>query len=455
MTKIKLAYGIREGHIVHISEIGPDEKGEKCNCTCPVCNGILVAKLKDDRRQRHFAHKASNNCDISHAQETGLHRLAKEIIRDNRSILVPGLAISRREIVSDITDLSAAAEVDVNLPNSNNACPVGYDSVDLEKSFEDIIADAVIMRDGKPCIVEVAVTHFIGEDKIKKLEELGIPAFEIDLSGLLKTPQTRESIIAAVLSDETDRQWVFNPKRKRLLEEKRAEFQNKYNAVVQKRELAEKRKQEYRLNNIGALQRLMEPENYAAELERLRNNEKAAWWLKRFVFSKGLAEYPFYMDIPITGEFVFSCDRRIWQGKLFEDYVYRRFGEDLCVFTISQIRRRIFKGNMIIQYDKDKTYRTMLLLNGQKQEVSFSYDVVKRYFDYLDLLGFVSHAGYEWFSEGAISLDSPNPQAASMLNDILKSIHGLPPDVNQIIKDELLTRLPESEKNRVLTWDER
>lgn len=456
LTKIKLAYGIREGHIVHISEIEPAEKGEKCNCTCPVCNGILVAKLKDDRRQRHFAHKASNNCDISYAQQTGLHLLAKEIIRENRRILVPGLDISRQEIVSGVTDVSVAAEVDVNLPNFNNACPFEYDSVDIEKSYGDIIADAVILVSGKPCIIEVAVTHFVDEVKIKKLEKLGVPAFEIDLSGLLKTPpKNRKSIEDAVLKDETDRQWVFNPKRNLLLEKKRAEFQNKYNAVVQKRELAEKRKQEYRQNNISALQRLMEPENYATELKRLRNDEKAVWWLKRFDFSDGLAEYPFYMDIPITGEFVFPCDRRIWQGKLFEDYVYRRFGKDFCIFSIAQIRRRIFMGNMIIQYDKNKTYHTTLLLNGQKQEVSFSYDVVKRYFDYLDLLGFVSHAGYDWFSDGPVSLDPPNHMAARILNDILQSIHGLPLEVNQIIKAELLTRLPDSEKNKILNWYER
>ena len=90
---IKLAYGIRGGNIVHISELAPTEKGEKCNCICPICNGRLVAKLKDDRRQRHFAHKVSNNCDIIHAQQTGLHLLAKEIISENSEILVPGLFI--------------------------------------------------------------------------------------------------------------------------------------------------------------------------------------------------------------------------------------------------------------------------------------------------------------------------------------------------------------------------
>lgn len=455
LTKIKLAYGIRDGHIVHISEIDLAEKGEKCNCTCPVCNGILVAKLKDDGRQRHFAHKASSNCDISHAQQSGLHLLAKEIIRENKSILVPGLAISRQEIVSGVTDVSAAAEVNINLPTIN-ARQVEYDSVDIEKSFGDIIADAVILTGEKPCIIEVAVTHFVDEVKTKKLEALGVPAFEIDLSGLLETSQPREKIESAVLFGETNRKWVFNPKRNLLLEEKRAEFQNKYNAEVRKQELIEKRKQEYRQNNISALQRLMESENYATELNRLRNDEKAAWRLKNFSFSKGLAEYPFYMDIPITGEFVFPCDRRIWQGKLFEVYVYWGFGEEICQFHIDKICDGIFEGKTKkLQYDTKKTYSTMILLNGQKQKIYFPYDVVRRYFEYLDLLGFVYHDGYDWYSERPASLEPPNHMAAKILKDILQSIHGSPPDVNQIIKSALLTMLPEIEKNRVLEWYER
>jgi hypothetical protein len=437
---VKLAYGIREGRIVHISELKPAEKGEKCNCTCPICRGRLVAKLKDDRRQRHFAHKISNKCDIVHAQQTGLHLLAKEIIQENSGILVPELAISRLEIVSAATDVSVAAEVDIELPKIKS-CMVEYKSVDLEKSVGDIVADAVIRVDGKPCIVEVAVTHFVDEIKEKKIEALNLPAFEIDLSDLLEKPQTRESIAVAVLSDETNRHWICNPKRRRLLEEKRTEFQKKYNSAVQKRELAEKRKQEYKQKNLSVLQELMKPENYADELKQLRNDEQAAKWLKRFVFSKGLTEYPFYMDIPITGEFVFPCDRRIWQGKLFEDYVYRGFGQELCIFSISQIQRRISKGKLIIRYDWPKAYHTVLLINGQEREISFSYDVIQRYFDYLDLLGFVSHIDYEWYSRRPVSLEPPNQVTANVLKAVIESVDSFTPDIDLIIEEELLSRL--------------
>lgn len=94
---VQLASGIREGQIVHISEI--TERGEKCNCKCPHCGGILLAKL-GNIKQHHFAHKG-NPCDPVIAQETGLHLLAKRIIRENHSILVPGIEIVKEEITTE------------------------------------------------------------------------------------------------------------------------------------------------------------------------------------------------------------------------------------------------------------------------------------------------------------------------------------------------------------------
>lgn len=443
---VKLSYGVRDGHIVHISEMMPADKGEKCNCTCPVCNGILLARL-GDKRKRHFAHKASCNCDIVKAQQTGLHLLAKDIIRENCRILVPGLTISRQEITSSATNFAATVEVDIDLPDIK-AFSLQYNSVEIEKSFGDIIADANIKKDEINIIIEIAVTHFVDEIKANKMKALGLTCFEIDLSNLLESPQSRESIKESVLSDEANRYWIYNPKKERLLKEKRDEFQKKYAAIVQKQELAEKRKQEYRNKNILKLQKLMKPDNYANELKRLRNDKNATWWLTKFDFSIGLSEYPFYMDIPITGEFVFPCDRRIWQGKLFDDYVFR--GYDI---SISKVQKRISNGTTIIHYDKQKTYHTTISINGQEQEISFSIDVVRRYFEYLDLLGFVDHVGYEWSSKRPVSLVPPNHAAANVLKAIIETVDPFCPHINQIIKDELLTRLDKNDINKVLKWD--
>lgn len=230
---------------------------------------------------------------------------------------------------------------------------------------------------------------------------------------------------------------------------------------MQQSERREKRKQENRQNNVCEMQKLMIPENYSNELNNLRNDEQAANWIKQFVFFKKFKEYPFFMDIPITGEFVFLCDRRIWQSKLFNDYIYWRFNRDYCTFSIQNIQKRIFNGEIkdrygqiTIQYNQKRTYKTALCINGQEQIVFFSFDVIWRYIEYLELLGFVWNNGSDWQVDGPITLNPPNYLAANILKDILKTVDISAPQINQIIKNELLSKLDEKDKKIVLNWRE-
>lgn len=436
---IKLAYGIKEGQVVHISEIRPAEKGEKCNCTCPACGEVLVAKL-GNKNQHHFAHKASSNCDIVHAQETGLHKLAKQIIQENQSILVPGFSISRQEIVPERICNSIDSEIYIDLPNISSQ-KVEYSSVDIEKPIEDIVADAVIEVQGIQCIVEIYVTNPVDENKIKKIKRIGKSAFEINLRDLLKKYSTREDIAKTVLFDETNRHWVFNGKREQILSKKKSEYLDAGQKIKQdkKREI-----QEY-----------LSSDNYKRELNRLRNRDDASKWLKCFDFSKGLSEYPFYTDIPITGEPVFSCDRRIWQGKLFDDYVYVQDEKGHNEFSIREIQNRLLtEKNKIFHYAEEKDYPETIILNGKKQNSSFLFDVLQRYFEYLELLGFVYHRGTKWYSKRTLSIDAPKKTAANILEDVLKSVGKSSSYINQIIKNELLSRLEEKDREIVLNWYE-
>lgn len=469
---VKLSVGIRNNQPIHISELSRAENGLKCNCTCPVCGSILEAKL-GSKNQWHFAHKEKSDCDIRHAQETGLHRLAKKIIKESNCILVPGLTIERIEVIPEDVDCNAASMVVIDLP-IKKAKLLDYDSAEIEKTIDDIRADAVIASTNgpvvfEPVVVEVAVFHFVDEDKKMKLKSLNRPAFEIDLRGLLEIPQTRETVENAVLRDETNRSWVCNPRRSRLLEKKKAEFMEKLDAKIQeieqkKREEQEfeRKKQRYKLESAIALQELLTPENYTRELRRLRNDEQAAYRLENSSFLRSVADYPFYMDIPITGEIVFTCDRRIWQSRLFESYVYWGFGEETSYFNIKSIANRIFYNRMKLQYEEDdrptirfeksRIIRTNVVLNGREEEVSFSRDVIKRYFDYLCLLGFMYWSGWNGFSKCRKTLKPRNSFAADVLKRILETVDREDPDINYVIQQELAQSLPEPDRTHVLSW---
>ena len=51
--------------------------------------------------------------------------------------------------------------------------------------------------------------------------------------------------------------------------------------------------------------------------------------------SKYSPEIPFYCDIPIYGEIVFNCDRRIWQTTLFNKFIYNRKPSEIGRLYIS------------------------------------------------------------------------------------------------------------------------
>ena len=93
---IKLHYGLKNGKIVNIEEITVAERGLKCDCTCPGCGMKLQAKIGSGKKQRHFSHNNAN-CNIAVAQQTALHILAKEIIKEEKNIKLPPIVIPFEE----------------------------------------------------------------------------------------------------------------------------------------------------------------------------------------------------------------------------------------------------------------------------------------------------------------------------------------------------------------------
>src|SRR5258708_2364423 len=82
---VKLAYGARDGQIVHVSHV---DRGFACACACicPGCGAKLIAR-KGEQNQEHFSHPGSGPCQT--APETAIHMLAKQILESNPIILLP------------------------------------------------------------------------------------------------------------------------------------------------------------------------------------------------------------------------------------------------------------------------------------------------------------------------------------------------------------------------------
>lgn len=200
-AKLTWAVGAN-GEMTHISEV---ENGLECKCTCPECDGVLIAK-QGKIREHHFAHESGEEC--RHAVETALHRLAKEVLTDIPSIMLPD---GNRHTIG-----SAATE---------------------QRFGGQIIPDATISIKGIGIIlIEITVTHGVDDDKLVKIRKLGKPSLEIDLSS---TPRniTREELKKIIADETTCKQWLYQPRRSKVQPEKSQPHHSKIQPEKRRKEM--------------------------------------------------------------------------------------------------------------------------------------------------------------------------------------------------------------------------
>ena len=196
-----IEYGIKNENLIHISQV---ESGLNCNCTCICCGERLIAN-KGVKNIHHFSHKSKIECE--NIYETHLHYLAKDIIEKEKNILLP----IRIFQISSILELVQAY---------NSSKIIGkvefkkyeLDEVILERKVKSIIPDIKARIGDKLFFIEIAVTSFIKDEKLKRIEEIGIPTLEIDLSSFQKN-LTRKELKNILLSGNNNFiKWKYNLK---------------------------------------------------------------------------------------------------------------------------------------------------------------------------------------------------------------------------------------------------
>jgi len=145
---VHLAYGEKpDGTIVHVNEV---PSGLACGCKCPACSESLVAH-KGPKKRHHFAHLAALAC--RHAIESGLHKLAKQILDKERRLWVPAVT----------------GEHDGSILRKHSAQYLDFDDVVLEQPLEGIVPDVIVRKSGHELLVEIFVAHRCGTEKISRI----------------------------------------------------------------------------------------------------------------------------------------------------------------------------------------------------------------------------------------------------------------------------------------------
>lgn len=366
---IKLPFGIRDDKIIHISEILEIERGLNCNCVCPQCGQRLKARL-GEKNARHFAHQ-SENC--KNALETALHKYAKEILQKHMKIKLPNLTIEHDKYFRILRDSSYGynfvgndlledsfyydEEIYRKKINLVNRFLLEFDRSELEYRIDDIVPDIIVYKNNASLMIEIAVTHFIDEEKKEKIKRLGISTIEINLNieDIDYANFDKSKIEEIIINDIRNKKWIYNKKE----EKKKLELYEKHQKVLadikKKKEIENLISEKQVIDRIQKYKKLkQESEEILQEYDRtLKENNLWIDISKRLGISKN--NLPNQLNIRVRGELVFKCDYRIWQACIYEKFILNRKGKIIYIFNVERwvLDHSVLPINMELKYTKD------------------------------------------------------------------------------------------------------
>jgi hypothetical protein len=196
--RTQIPFGLKDGALVQVVDV---LSGLACGCICPYCRQPLVAH-KGRKYCHHFQHQPGvRPCE--HGYETAVHQMAKQILLETRAISLPKL-----EVTETMKDIAEEMHSESGLVCSE--AKIQLDTVMLESSLEGFRPDVLAFVHGKPFVVEIAVTHFSGRDKQKKIFSAGYPCVEIDLSKE-KRIVSKQELAVLVIHKLENKRWIAHP----------------------------------------------------------------------------------------------------------------------------------------------------------------------------------------------------------------------------------------------------
>jgi hypothetical protein len=244
---VMIPYGrhVKTDRLLHISEV---DRGLACGCVCLSCKADLIAR-KGEVRLPHFAHSSESEC--GGACETILHKLAKQIIADRMNVYLPDVTWEHKGSTKVVKP----------------GMLLHIDSVSLEERMglitPDIVTRKVVKGETRELLIEVAVTHFCGPEKIALIRERRLPCIEIDLSGV---DTWDPAVLADLVVKDAPRKWIYNALAEESREQSILDEMRRKNA--QARKLASVWQKPFPLQKYGHFQVIIDANlTAAAELD--------------------------------------------------------------------------------------------------------------------------------------------------------------------------------------------
>ena len=175
--------GLKNGKLIHISNLSEIERGSKCECVCPQCGKNLIARM-GEKNIWHFAHEAEVKCDFGLGGSDGespIHRYAKQIILEYKSVRI------------------------------DEATLVNFVAMEEEHREGDTILDILgVVEDSQELGIEIYYKHKVDSEKLEKLKARYKNVLEIDIPALVEQDLMNDKEFRRKVIHEYPRTLIIN-----------------------------------------------------------------------------------------------------------------------------------------------------------------------------------------------------------------------------------------------------
>jgi hypothetical protein len=195
----------KESRIRSVEEVA---RGLACDCVCPSCSALVIAR-QGEIREWHFAHAAESDCEGG--AETALHLAAKQLLLESGGLTIPEFRVQHEVRLPD----GRVGRGEAHRPERW----VDFQTVEAEKTVGTIRPDIVAVVGHSMLFIEIAVTHFVDEEKRAILSSYEVPTIEINLASLQGEHWSWERLGECVIENTQLKRWVHFLDQRSLLDE--------------------------------------------------------------------------------------------------------------------------------------------------------------------------------------------------------------------------------------------
>lgn len=185
-----------EGRVRSVEEVS---RGLSCDCKCPGCGTRVIAK-QGDQREWHFAHASGVECPG--AAESALHQAAKQVLVESEGLMIPEQVAHVNVHLTDGRSGTGAA--------SRPPLWLDFVSAELESTIHGLRPDVLVRVGDRLLAIEIAVTHYVENQKAQRLAQCSLAALEIDLAAAHGEPWTWATLRQTVIDEVSNKTWIHN-----------------------------------------------------------------------------------------------------------------------------------------------------------------------------------------------------------------------------------------------------